>query len=133
MKNYDRKILVSEKELSDINFDRLKNALLYIKNNFIDSGDNMYLTVDSLIDINNIITGSNDITLRKVNVKPCGYDKMYMCKDLIEDKLYQLVDQFHERKTNHRDFYLELFDDIHPFYDGNGRTCKILFVSCLFL
>ena len=64
MKNYDRKILVSEKELNDINFERLKNALLYIKNNFVDSGDNMYLTVDSLIDINNIITGSNDITLR---------------------------------------------------------------------
>ena len=133
MKNYDRKILVSEKELNDINFERLKNALLYIKNNFVDSGDNMYLTVDSLIDINNIITGSNDITLRKVNVKPCGYDKMYMGKDLIEDKLYQLVDQFHERKANHRDFYLELFDDIYPFYDGNGRTCKILFVSCAFL
>ena len=38
----------------------------------------MYLTVDSLIDINVIITGSNNLALRKVNVKPCGYDKMYM-------------------------------------------------------
>ena len=53
----------------------------------------MYLTVDSLEDINNIITGSNNITLRKVSsVKPRGYDKMYMDKDLIQDKLYQLVD-----------------------------------------
>ena len=34
----------------------------------------MHLTVDSLIDVNNIITSSNDITLRKANVKPSGYD-----------------------------------------------------------
>ena len=47
----------------------------------------MYLTVDSLIDINNIKTGSNNITLRKVNVKPYGYDILYTDKDLIKDKL----------------------------------------------
>ena len=41
----------------------------------------MYLTVDSLIKTNNIITGSNNITLRKVNVKPYGFDKMYMDKE----------------------------------------------------
>ena len=36
------------------------------------------LTVDSLIDINKITSCSNNITLRKVNIKPRGYDKMYM-------------------------------------------------------
>lgn len=46
----------------------------------------MYLTVDSLIDINNLKTGSINITLRKVNVKPNGYDKIYVDKILIEDK-----------------------------------------------
>ena len=40
----------------------------------------MYLDVDSLIDMNNIITGSNNITLRKVNVQPYECDKMYMAK-----------------------------------------------------
>ena len=40
----------------------------------------MCLTVDSLIEINNIITGSNNITLRKVNVKPYEFDKKYMDK-----------------------------------------------------
>ena len=30
---------------------------------------------------------------------------MYIDKDLIEDKLYQLIDQFNERKINRRDFY----------------------------
>ena len=76
----------------------------------------MYLTVDWLIDTKNIITSLKNITLRKINVKPYGYDQMYIGKDLIEDKLYQFIDQFNERKTNHRDFYFPLFDNIHPLY-----------------
>ena len=50
-------------------------------------------------------------------------------KDLIEDKLYQLKDQFNERKINHGDFYFASPDNIYPYCDRNGRTCKILFVS----
>ena len=88
----------------------------------------MYFTVDSLTDINNI-TGSNHITLRKVNNKSNGYDKMYMDSDLIEDNLYQLLDPLNERKINHRDFYSVLLDNIHSFYGRNGRTLKISFVS----
>ena len=42
------------KRINWFNFERLKNALIYIKNNLICSDDNMYLTVDSLIVINNI-------------------------------------------------------------------------------
>ena len=72
------------------------------KNDLFDP-DNMDLTVDSLIVINNIITNSNNIALRKVNVKPYGYDKTYMDKDLIEDKLYKSTDQFNKRNINHRD------------------------------
>ena len=83
-----KKILVSEKELSDVNFEWLKKTLRYIENNLIYYGNNMYLIVDSLIDISNKVTGSNNITLGKVNVKPYGRDKMYMDKDLIEDKLH---------------------------------------------
>ena len=82
----------------------------------------MYLTFDSLTDINNIITGSNNIILRKVIVKLYGSDKMCMNKDLIEDKLYGLADQFNERKINHRDFNFALLDNIHLFCDGNWRT-----------
>ena len=81
---------------------------MYIKSNTINSDDNMYLNVDSLTDINVIITGLNNITLRKVNLKLCGYNEMYMDKDLIEDKLYQLdqnkLDQFNEGKINYIDF-----------------------------
>ena len=42
--------------------------------------------------------GSNSITLIKVNVKPYEYDKMYVDKDLIEDKWYQLLDKFNSKK-----------------------------------
>ena len=59
-----------------------------MKNNLIDSDCGMYLTVDSLIKINDIITGSNNITFWKVNVKSYGFDKIYMDKELTEDKLY---------------------------------------------
>ena len=43
----------------------------------------MYLPIDLLIEINNIITGSSNITLRKINVKPYRYDQMNMDNELI--------------------------------------------------
>ena len=58
---------------------------------------------------------------------------MYMDQGLIEDELHQLEDQFKERKINHSDFYSTLLNNIHPFYDGNGRSCEIIFVSGIFL
>ena len=56
------------------------------------------MTVDSLIDKNSIITGSNNITPGTFNVKPYGYDKMYIDKDLIGKKLHQLIDQSTKEK-----------------------------------
>ena len=41
-------------KMSNINFEKLKKALIYIKTNLIDSDNNMYLTVDLLIDISHI-------------------------------------------------------------------------------
>ena len=64
-----KEIVISEKEFTDTIKD-YKNALVYIKNNLIDSDDNMCLIVDSFIEINNIITGSNNIKiLREVNIR----------------------------------------------------------------
>ena len=40
-----------------------------------------------------------NINLRKVNLKPYGFDKMYMGKELTEHELYQIIDQFNERKS----------------------------------
>ena len=124
-----KEILISEKEFTETNYKRLQKALVYIENNLIDSDGGMYLTVDSLIEINNIITNSNNITLRKVNVKPYRCDKMYMDKELIEEKLYQIIDQFNERKITSTKFYSILLHKIHPFYDGNARAYKIPFAN----
>ena len=63
--------------------------MVYIKSNLRDSDDNMYLKVDSLMKIINIITGSNNTTFRKLNVKPNGFGELYMRNDLKEDKLGQ--------------------------------------------
>ena len=89
-----KEILISEKEFTEINYKRLKKALVFIKSNLIGTDGGMYLTVDSLIEIHNIITGSNNITLRKVNAKPCGFDKMDKDKEVINDKLYQIRNSF---------------------------------------
>ena len=80
-----KEILISEKEFTEANYKRLQEDLVYINNNLTDPDGGMCLIVDSLIEINNIMTGSNNITLRKVNVKSYEFDKMYMNKELIED------------------------------------------------
>ena len=64
---------------------RLKKTLVYIKNNLINSDGNIYLTVNSSIEINNVITDSNNITLGKTDVKA----------HLTEDKIYQIMDYYY--------------------------------------
>ena len=78
------------------------------------------MIVDSLIGINNIIIGSNNVKLRKVNFKLYGYSKMYMDKDLIEQKLYKLVDQFNERQINNRDFYSTFYFYFYSIFGFSG-------------
>ena len=52
-----------------------------------------------------------------------------MDKDLVENSLYQIIDQFNERKITIIKLYLIILNKIHPFYDGKGRTFKILFAN----
>ena len=70
----------------------------------IDTDGGMYLKDDYLTEMNNIMTDSNNITLRKVNVKPYGFDKMYMDKELIEDKSYQIIDHSMKEKLHLESF-----------------------------
>ena len=58
-----KETLVSEKEFTETNYERFEKYLVYIENNFIDSDGVMYKIVDSLIEINNVITSWNNITL----------------------------------------------------------------------
>ena len=123
-----KEILISKKEFTDTNYKRFQKVLVYIENDLIDSDGGMYLMADSLIEKNNIITGTNNITLRKVDVKPYGFDKMYMDKELIENNLYEIIDRFSERKITSTKSYSIPLNKIHLFYDGNGRMCEIMMI-----
>ena len=54
---------------------------------------------------------------------------MHTDKELIEDKLYEIIDQFNERQIRSARFYSILLNKIRPFYDENGRACKIMFAN----
>ena len=51
----------------------------------------MCLVIDSLIEINNIKTASNVLNLRKVIVKPCEFDKIYLDRDLTDDNTHEII------------------------------------------
>ena len=90
--------------------------MVYIENSLIDSVGVMYFTVDSWTEISNIITDSNNITLRKVNGKSYGFDNMYQDKELIEDKFYRIINQFNEKEINTTKFYSILLNKIYSFF-----------------
>ena len=94
-------ILLQEGDFTDYNYELMQLALKYWNTYLIDENGELFLTVDSLITLNNIIADSQNLFLRDVNVKPTGFDKMYLDKNLIEPALYQLVDHFNERKLTH--------------------------------
>ena len=120
-------ILNEENELNCTNFIRIIKACNFKDKELINKDGDLYLTVDSLIRINNFITGSHNIQLWQINVKPALHDKQYMDFTRIESELYILVDKFNERQITPRCFCNIFLNKIHPFPDGNGRTCKILF------
>ena len=60
----------------------------YKEKKLINSDDDMYLIIDTLIEINNIMFSSYKIYLRKINVRPCEFDKILIGKDLKEFNLY---------------------------------------------
>ena len=64
--------------MSDINCKISGKILIYIKADLIYSDNNIYFTDDYLKKLNKITTGSNKITLKNVNVKTYGYDKVYI-------------------------------------------------------
>ena len=121
------KILIDEKELTEINLERLIQARIYKDKELITADNDLLLTVDSLITLNNIVTGSQNLSLRSVNVRPAFHKKQYMDFTKIEFELYKLVNAFNDRYITIRQFYHIFLNEIHPFLDGNGRTCKLLF------
>ena len=121
------KILNEEGELNNKNLFQMMLARNFKNKELVSKDGDLFLTVDSLIRINNYITASNNTQLRQINVKPALYNKQYMDFTRIESELYRLVDQFNERQITPRTFCDIFLDKIHPFADGNSRTCKLLF------
>ena len=80
-------ILLEEGEFNNRNYLLIKSALEYKNTCLTDKNSDLFLTVDSLITLNNTITESQNITLRDINVKPAGYDKAYMDKSFIRPAL----------------------------------------------
>ena len=119
------RILTEEQELSQINFRRMEKALFFKRSLEIEG--RLLLSVDSLITINKIILNANNLELRKQDVKPAGYNRKYMSFYNILPALTGLIDTFNDGKVMPKTF-VETFLKIHPFADGNGRTCKILFM-----
>ena len=120
--------MILKEEFSMDNFLRMVKAYEYIQRHLLTNNGDLFLTVDSLITLNNIITNSNNFFLRQVNVKPAGYNKQYMHFDQIESELYRLIDQFNDRFISKRHFIKKFLNDIHPFLDGNGRLVKLCFI-----
>ena len=110
-------MLLEEGKFNDRNNLLMKSALKYKNTYLTDKNGDIFLTVDSLITLSNIITESQNITLRDINVKPAGYDKTYMDKSLIEPVLCQLVDEFSERKFTHKQFCNIFLNLIYSFRD----------------
>ena len=121
-------ILNEEKEMNEVNFSRMVKAYKYIQRELLTTDGDLFLTVDSLITLNNIITNSNSILLRQTNVKPAGYNKQYMHFNYIESELYRLIDQFNDRYISKRYFIKKFLNEIHPFLDGNGRLVKLCLI-----
>ena len=121
------KILKEDDEFNVQNTMRMKYARDFKNQELINKDGDLFLTVDSLIRINNIITNSHNLHLRRHNVKPAGYNKQYMNVSGIEAELYSLIDKLNDRRITTRAFCDTFLDKIHPLPDENGRTCKILF------
>ena len=64
----------------------------------------------------------------KFHVKYCGFDKIFMDKDLIEDKL-QMTDQFNERKSTPKSFCSIQQNTSTSWWKWNMRTCEILLAN----
>ena len=123
-----KRVSIEEGELSEQNYYYLKKALDY-KNEYLSNKHcDLLLTLDSLIHLNNIMTNSNNFGSRNDTVKPKGYCKVYMDKNDVEIALYTLVNNFNDQLITKKDFCETFLNEIHPFQDGNGRTCKVLFI-----
>ena len=100
------KILKEEGELTKKNLFQMTLGLQFKNNELLNEDGDLFLTVDSLITLNNYVTDSHNILLRQINVKPAFHNKQYMDFTMIETELYTLVDRFNNRQITPRVFVI---------------------------
>ena len=71
-------ILKEQKELNLKNEQQLLKAYIFKKKYLLTNENDLFLTLHSLIELNNIILNKNNHDLRKCQVKPTGYNLEYM-------------------------------------------------------
>ena len=125
--NILKQILKEEKEFNVKNEMQLVKAYLFKKEYLLTKENELFLTLDSIIEVNNIILNKKNQSLRKWQIKPVGFNFEYMHFSKIEQQLQILIDNYNDRMISKKEF-LNLFLSIHPFLDGNGRTVKILMI-----
>ena len=81
------RILNEEREMTKKNLFQMMLAQQFKNKELLNQDGDLFLTVDSLITLNNFVTDSHNIQLRQVNVKPAFYDKHYMDFAKIESEL----------------------------------------------
>ena len=121
------KILIEEGEFNEVNLNRLTLAYIFKKIFLTTSDNDLYLTLDSLIEINDLIINKHNQNLRQTQVRLSGYNFQYMHFSKININLQSLIDRFNDRQLTKTAFVKE-FLNIHPFLDGNGRTVKVLMI-----
>ena len=121
------KILIEEGEFNEVNLNRLTLVYIFKKKNLTTSDNDLYLTLDSLIEINDLIINKHNQNLRQTQVRLSGYNFQYMHFSKININLQSLIDRFNDRQLTKTAFVKE-FLNIHPFLDGNGRTVKVLMI-----
>ena len=90
-------ILEDEKEYSEENFENLMQAYLHVQKHLKTPEGDLFLTFQSLIDVNNLILDVGNFTLRNVQVKPKGYNYYYMDFRKIVFHLQILIDDCNNR------------------------------------
>ena len=69
--------ILKENKYSGLNYFNMKTALDYKEKYLQNKGGDMFLTVDSLIEVNNLILGKNNTKLEKLSMVVCRKQSLY--------------------------------------------------------
>ena len=87
---------------------QLVKAYLFKKEYLLTKENELFLTLDSAIEVNNIILNKKNQSLRKWQIKPVSFNFEYMHFSKIEQQLQILIDNDNDRMISKKEF-LNLF------------------------